>query len=606
MAKTAIISAEDRQFNKNKWLFSISGVGRDLSYQLVTAFLLTYIQFGVNLTVAQFATVSLLIGVLGRIWDAINDPVMGAIIEGSRLKWGKFKPWIFIGAVCTGVVILLMFNVQSLGGWAFVAFITAMYLLWETSYTMNDIGYWSMLPALTSKQDQRNQASMLTVLFAGIGAIIAQGVIPTLTTGNMLAGYRLVSIIAVVGLVSMQCIMAVFIKERPRAEMQQEASVSLKSIFVTIKNNDQLLWVTLSHILYSIGSALLTALAANLVYAEIAYNGDYYFYMVVAYGVPSVLVNVMYPKIVAKLGRKKLQRLAIAVAVVGYVGLGCVGWTGTNPVLTIALFCAFAVIISCGQSLFYMANIVHMTNCVEYNEYKQGQRNEAIVSTLRPFTAKLSSALQTVVVTVVLVASGIYGISGNITGLETQKNLFDKMYTTSSSYTTDVGNYLDEVNNYILLVEQAQGDEQALQQISKQLETSKYQFSVDSLVAVGDAVVAEKYQTPQNGNTGYAICRLKDFDKSMLEEGKQYTLIVGDLNGYELSQALQDDSQSAADKHFHGQVNANLGARIGLRLAVTLVPIVLMLLALFIVDKKFIIDEQYYEHMMQELETRHA
>ena len=397
-----------------------------------------------------------------------------------------------------------------------------------------------------------------------------------------------------------------FIKERPRAEMQQEASVSLKSIFVTIKNNDQLLWVTLSHILYSIGSALLTALAANLVYAEIAYNGDYYFYMVVAYGVPSVLVNVMYPKIVAKLGRKKLQRLAIAVAVVGYVGLGCVGWTGTNPVLTIALFCAFAVIISCGQSLFYMANIVHMTNCVEYNEYKQGQRNEAIVSTLRPFTAKLSSALQTVVVTVVLVASGIYGISGNITGLEAQKNLFDKMYTTSSSYTTDVGNYLDEVNNYILLVEQAQGDEQALQQISKQLETSKYQFSVDSLVAVGDAVVAEKYQTPQNGNTGYAICRLKDFDKSMLEEGKQYTLIVGDLNGYELSQALQGDSQSAADKHFHGQVNANLGARIGLRLAVTLVPIVLMLLALVIVDKKFIIDEQYYEHMMQELEARHA
>ena len=60
MAKTATISAEDRQFNKNKWLFSISGVGRDLSYQLVTAFLLTYIQFGVNLTVAQFATVSLL------------------------------------------------------------------------------------------------------------------------------------------------------------------------------------------------------------------------------------------------------------------------------------------------------------------------------------------------------------------------------------------------------------------------------------------------------------------------------------------------------------------------------------------------------------------
>ena len=91
------ISAEDRQFNKNKWLFGVSGIGRDMAYQLIASFLLVYIQFGTTLSVVQFTVISLLIGVVGRVWDAINDPMMGAIIEGTHLKFGKFRPWIFIG-----------------------------------------------------------------------------------------------------------------------------------------------------------------------------------------------------------------------------------------------------------------------------------------------------------------------------------------------------------------------------------------------------------------------------------------------------------------------------------------------------------------------------
>ena len=116
------ISAEDRQFNRNKWLFTVSGFGRDMSYQLIASFLLTYIQFGTTLSVLQFTVISLLIGVVGRIWDAINDPMMGAIIEGSHMKFGKFRPWILIGAVLTGAIIIAMFNVQSVSGWGFVVF----------------------------------------------------------------------------------------------------------------------------------------------------------------------------------------------------------------------------------------------------------------------------------------------------------------------------------------------------------------------------------------------------------------------------------------------------------------------------------------------------
>ena len=144
------MSAEDRQFNRNKWLFTVSGFGRDMSYQLIASFLLTYIQFGTTLSVLQFTVISLLIGVVGRIWDAINDPMMGAIIEGTHMKFGKFRPWILIGAVLTGAIIITMFNVQSVSGWGFVVFMAVMYLLWESAFTMNDIGYWSMLASLSS------------------------------------------------------------------------------------------------------------------------------------------------------------------------------------------------------------------------------------------------------------------------------------------------------------------------------------------------------------------------------------------------------------------------------------------------------------------------
>ena len=122
-----VLSAEDRQFNRNKWLFGVSGIGRDMSYQLIASFLLTYIQFGMTLSVVQFTTIGLLIGVVGRIWDAINDPMMGAIIEGTHMKFGKFRPWILIGAVLTGAIIITMFNVQSLSGWGFVVFMAVMY-----------------------------------------------------------------------------------------------------------------------------------------------------------------------------------------------------------------------------------------------------------------------------------------------------------------------------------------------------------------------------------------------------------------------------------------------------------------------------------------------
>ena len=584
------ITAEDRQFNRNKWFFSVSGIGRDMSYQLIASFLLTYIQFGMTLNIMQFTTISLLIGVVGRVWDAINDPMMGAIIEGTHMKFGKFRPWILIGAVLTGSIIITMFNVQSLSGWGFVVFMAVMYLLWESAFTMNDIGYWSMLASLSSKKEQRNSATMLTVVFAGLGAFIAQGGISFLYPGNVRQAFRWISIAIAAIFVAMQVIMVLFVKERPRALMEVNEKISLKQMWNTIKHNDQVLWMTLSMLFYNIGSSLLVGLAYNLYYIEIGYDGMAIVFIAI-FGVFNIGAQVFYPMIAKKLGRKRVQLFSIILACVGYLGIAVLGWVPFLPfnLITLSIFGVFVFV---GQALFYMASIINMTNCVEYNEYKRGERNEAVVSTLRPFMAKFADALKYGIITLVLTVSAVYGLSQNISTLEVQKGHFDRMETVAEQQA-----YLNSVNKFLVEIEQrnldfdnlSKADQQYLADLTKAMQQddalSGKQIDAKYVLALGDAALFK-----DDKFVGF----VKDLNGVQLTEGK-YTLALSgkDANGKEFN---------AANENFKN--GSNLSMRLWLRAAVTVVPVLFLMAALLVQRKKFVIDENYYDMMLQEIDKR--
>ena len=591
------ISAEDRQFNRNKWLFSVSGIGRDMSYQLIASFLLTYIQFGMTLNIAQFTTISLLIGVVGRIWDAINDPMMGAIIEGTHMKFGKFRPWILIGAVLTGTIIILMFNIQTVfTGWGFVVYMIIMYLLWESAFTMNDIGYWSMLASLSSKKEQRNSATMLTVVFAGIGAFIAQGGISFLYPGNVLNAFRWISIAVAVIFVIMQTVMVVFIKERPRSQMEVNEKVSFKQMWNTIKNNDQILWMTLSMLFYNVGSGLLVGLAYNLYYLEIGYDGMAIAFIAI-FGVFNIASQALYPTLSAKLGRKKLQTLSVIIACVGYLGIAVLGWMSWLPfnLITLSIFGIFVFV---GQSWFYMASIINMTNCVEYNEYKRGERNEAVVSTLRPLMAKFADAVKYGIVTLVLVVSAVYGLSQNISTVEAQKGYFDRMTTVEQVQ------YIDAVSGYLdRLPEGLEGDDltKVLEALTAELGNDEVlksrQIDAKYLKAIGDVAVVQKTKDADGKVIEIVIGKLKDIDTSALESDGEYILVLKykDAAGKEVN---------VANDYFRDQGNTSM--RLWIRAAVTVVPALFLLAALLVQNKKFIIDENYYDMMMEEINARNG
>ena len=105
----------DKITRKNLICYPIGTIGRDALYALINSYLLTFVLFTHSLNGAQVAAITGIM-IAARVFDALNDPIMGNIIERTRSKYGKFKPWLVAGALSTSVVIYLMFNVR-LRGW---------------------------------------------------------------------------------------------------------------------------------------------------------------------------------------------------------------------------------------------------------------------------------------------------------------------------------------------------------------------------------------------------------------------------------------------------------------------------------------------------------
>ena len=401
--------------NRNKWCYSIGGL-RDVEYQIVTMFLLVYIQYTVPLTNAQFAAIGVIM-TLCKIWDAINDPMMGTIIENANLKGGKFRPWILIGALSSGLVTALMFTVRISNGWGYVAFIGVAYLLWGMTFTINDVSFWSMLPALSNNPSERDMLTTLMGVFCSVGAFAVAAVVPMVTTTDKVVRYAVCALICVVIFVSAQLLTFFGVTEKPRDLSKKAEKITLKKMFGIIRNNDQLLWITLALCCYYLGSGLLLQFGVNFCNFEYGYakGGSVYTVFAVVYLAATLVSQLLYPKLASKISRGKLLSIGVWVSVAGYALLMAFGYVLPK---SIAVIVASGTLIFGGQNWINLVVIVQMSNTIEYNELRTGNRDESIVFSLRSFLAKLTGAIQTVIVSCVLLTSGIKGATDTIASLE--------------------------------------------------------------------------------------------------------------------------------------------------------------------------------------------
>ncbi len=451
MAKTAL-TAEQKMFRRNKWCYSVPGVGRDLAYNLYNAFLLTYILYTRQLTTEQFSAISVIM-IICCVWDAFNDPIMGGIIENTRTKFGKFKPWILIGAVTNAVMLVIFFS-NRITGWAFVAVFAVLYLLWDITYTMNDISYWSMLSSLTSKPRERDSITSFANLFAGLGTVLSTALIPILTAGkstiggNSITAYMVISIVFAAAFVAGQSVVCATVKEPHVANVPLEERTGLKKLIKVIFSNDQLLWVALIMLVVNLAGAVVTTFVTNYFYLEFGYEGSNVTMFTTFYAAASGIVFFIYPLISKRLARFKLAFVALMCAVSGCVAILITGFFVPGEI-KFWLYCIAALVVGFGYSLFYMVVTICLMNTIEYNEYKTGERNEGIIFSVRPFMAKMSSALQKLITMVTYLAIGMLSITNGISDLEQQANLG---YISEEEKLTGVQAVLDGADGYMIIV----------------------------------------------------------------------------------------------------------------------------------------------------------
>ena len=420
---------DKKQTRKNLIMFPLGTEGRDMVYSLVTNFLLTFVLFTRSLTAAQLSAITAIM-VGARIFDALNDPIMGNIIERTRTIWGKFKPWIVIGMFSTSAVIYAAFNTK-LQGWSFVWFFGVIYFLYSITYTMGDISYWGMIPALSSDGDTRNAFTARTTLFAGIGGTAASILIPLLTTGaNAIGGstsvaYGRIALAIAFLAPAFLCFVLFGVRERREDLSEPVPPVSFKKIWSTISGNDQLIWIAVIFLIHEIGNGVvMSGIGSTYIYFEFGYEGGLYSLFTTVGMSVTALLMVFYPAISRKLPRKKLMGVLVKVATLGYILMIAVLAMRAGEHYALGMDLKFLILTigymlaNFGQYGFYLILMISVINTVEYNEYLHGTRDEGIITSLRPFLTKLASALTVVIASATYMLAGVTKYTNQISTYE--------------------------------------------------------------------------------------------------------------------------------------------------------------------------------------------
>ena len=345
-----------------------------------------------------FAAVSAVLSVL-RIFDALNDPITGMVIDNIRSPWGKFKPAILVGGVASVIFYLILFgNIGT--GWSFIIVFGAAYLLWDISYGVNDIAYWTLLPALTTDQKQREKSGAFARICANIGMyIIMVGWQPITTAlGDTPRAWFTVAIAVSVLYLGFLCFTLFGVKENP-AIIQSEEKTDLKQMWRALAGNDQLMWTTLSMALFMVGYTGTVGLA--IYYMKYIFgNEGMYVVLVAVCGVAQLSTLTIYPYVAKRFTRRQLYTFATILVLAGY----CIFFFAEISILLIAFG---AVLVFVGQAFIQTLMLMFLADTVEYGQWKLGKRNESVTFSIQPLVNKIGGALSTAMVSLTLIISGI-------------------------------------------------------------------------------------------------------------------------------------------------------------------------------------------------------
>lgn len=414
--------------NKEKWAFSIGALGQGMIYAMMSSYISDY-----YLNVLQLAPMFvLLLMLLARVWDAINDPLMGMIVDRRTTKHGKMRPYIIYAAAPIGVLTVLMYLSPNLNKGALAVFSAVVYVLWGMIYTMADVPFWSLPNVMTPNAEERSSAISFARILNGVGSAVPE--VLFLVIGLVLPGilgisdgleynkikYLVMAVIVVVIGLALYSRSYFYVKERvviPDVKPVKGEPSRLSRIF----RCKPLMLVILMGVLSS-GRYMVQAAAVHVArYAF--YIGEPLEGMSDAQRVAAIEASVSSVKtifqvcaIVGMFGamvfmpmlmkRFDYKKIVIVTCLAGFVAsifTTLIGWFTMNLYICIPF-----ILISCVPlGVLNVISYAMICDCLDYMELKTGFRDNALGSACQGFVNKLGNALATSGIVVMYMFIGI-------------------------------------------------------------------------------------------------------------------------------------------------------------------------------------------------------
>ncbi|MGN6325579.1 MFS transporter [Pseudolysinimonas sp.] len=378
----------------------IAGFGQNVILTTVTTFILVYLIQYARISTAGIAVVTTVI-TIAKVLDAVSDPVMGSLIDLTRTRIGKLRPYILIAAAPVAVLSGLLFSVPDAAEPAQLVYFAVVYLVWGVAYTVCDVPLWGLIGSAFAEPMVRNRVISNVRVFGSISLGLATLGMPWLAQAlsfgprTTASGWSLaVFSTSIVGM-ALYALAGVVGRERPTST---ERRLRFTELFRALFRNTPLLMVLLGSVL---GFGRYIVQAGGAVFVVLAYGDEGLFTLVGA----AIIVGL----VVASFATPFLQRatssrtLVIASSLVGAVLYVIMWFVGFESIPLLLLF-VFLTGLTLG--VFGVVQATMIADAVDDVERRTGVRNDGISFATLTFSAKIMNALSVLVFGLFVVIAG--------------------------------------------------------------------------------------------------------------------------------------------------------------------------------------------------------
>ena len=412
-------SKKEQHVVRSRLAYSLGAFGHDAFFALLSTYFMMYVTGHLfdsgdkHFDNKMVSYVTLIILIL-RIGELIIDPMIGNAIDRTNTKWGKFKPWVVGGGVISAVLLAALFT--PLGGLnlsnpiLYLVLFAIIYIVMDVFYSFNDVGFWSMVPAMSFDSHERDKIATFARVGSTIGGQIIGFVIMPMVlffsvkqnggTGDDRGWFIFAVIVAAISAITAIGV-GMFTHEQKSLLRENKEQTKFKDILKILVKNDQLLAIAMSYLFFTTGQTLLNSFELYY-FTYILGNSKAFSILGGLNTVVGVISVFAFPLFSGKIGRHKLFYGAASIVVIGALIFAFAG-------KSLALVLLGAELFFIPQPIIFLVVLMTITDSVEYGQLKLGHRDESLTLSVRPLLDKFGGAVANGVVGAATVAAGMTG-----------------------------------------------------------------------------------------------------------------------------------------------------------------------------------------------------